>query len=116
MKTFLALFMGDPNPVSGPPEMSEADMARGMDQQKLAVQTGYWPLYRHDPRLRAEGKNPLQLDSKAPTAHLRDYIMNEARYRMLFQSNPEAAEHFLAEAQKVVAERWQAYEQLAAAN
>ncbi len=92
------------------------DMARGMDQQKLAVQTGYWPLYRYDPRLRGEGKNPLQLDSKSPTTQLRDYILNEARYRMLFQSNPEAAEHFLAEAQKVVAERWRAYEQLAAAN
>lgn len=90
------------------------DMARGMDQQKLAVQTGYWPLYRHDPRLQAEGKNPLQLDSKAPSAQLRDYIMNEARYRMLFQSNPEAAEHFLVESQKVVTERWHAYEQLAA--
>ncbi len=90
------------------------DMARGMDQQKLAVQTGYWPLYRHDPRLKDEGKNPLQLDSKSPTAQLRDYIMNEARYRMLFQSNPEAAERFLTESQKVVMERWHAYEQLAA--
>ncbi len=90
------------------------DMARGMDQQRLAVQSGYWPLYRYDPRLRAEGKNPFQLDCKAPSVSLRDYIMNEARYRMLFQSHPDVAERLLAEAQKQVLERWQAYERLAA--
>ncbi|MCS7039674.1 MAG: thiamine pyrophosphate-dependent enzyme, partial [Caldilineales bacterium] len=90
------------------------DMARGMDQQRLAVQSGYWPLYRYDPRLKAEGKNPFQLDSKPPSVPLRDYIMNETRYRMLFQSHPQAAEQFLAEAQKLVLERWQAYERLAA--
>lgn len=90
------------------------DMAKGMDQQKLAVSTAYWPLYRYDPRLRAEGKNPLQLDSKPPKQPLRDYIMNEARYRMLFQSNPDAAEHFLTEAQEIVKRRWHRLEWLAA--
>ena len=90
------------------------DMAKGMDQQKLAVSTASWPLFRYDPRLRAEGKNALQLDSKPPKQPLRDYIMNEARYRMLFQSNPDAAEHFLTEAQENVKRRWHRLEWLAA--
>jgi pyruvate-ferredoxin/flavodoxin oxidoreductase len=89
------------------------DMAKGLDQQKLAVDSGYWPLYRFDPRLKAEGKNPLQLDSKAPKLPLRDYIYNETRYRMLAQSNPEAAERLLGLAQEAVNERWHKYEQLA---
>ena len=89
------------------------DMAKGLDQQRLAVESGYWPLYRYDPRLKAEGKNPLQLDSKAPKLPLRDYIYNETRYRMLTQSNPEAAERLLGLAQGAVNERWQKYEQLA---
>jgi pyruvate-ferredoxin/flavodoxin oxidoreductase len=59
-----------------------------MDQEKLAVQSGHWPLYRYDPRLRAEGKNPLQLDSKAPSVPLEEYYYNENRYRMLTQSHP----------------------------
>ena len=64
------------------------NMAKGMDQQRLAVESGYWPLYRFDPRLRAEGKNPFQLDSKPPKVQFRDYAMNETRYRMLAQSDP----------------------------
>ena len=89
------------------------DLSKGLEQQKLAVQTGYWPLYRYDPRLKAEGKNPFQLDSKAPSLPLKDYIYNETRYRMLVQSMPERAEFLLAEAQKAVEERWRKYEQLA---
>jgi pyruvate-ferredoxin/flavodoxin oxidoreductase len=89
------------------------DMAKGMNQQKLAVDSGYWPLYRYNPALRAEGKNPLQLDSKAPKIPFRDYAYNETRYRMLAQSNPEAAERLLAEAQEAVKAHWQKYEQMA---
>jgi pyruvate-ferredoxin/flavodoxin oxidoreductase len=89
------------------------DMAKGMNQQKLAVDSGYWPLYRYNPALRAEGKNPLQLDSKAPKIPFRDYAYNETRYRMLTQSNPEAAERLLAEAQEAVKAHWQKYEQMA---
>ncbi len=89
------------------------DMAKGMYQQKLAVDSGYWPLYRYNPSLRAEGENPLKLDSKAPKIPLRDYVYNETRYRMLTQSNPEAAKRLLAQAQEVVKERWQKYEQMA---
>lgn len=89
------------------------DMTKGLYQQKLAVESGYWPLYRYDPRLRAQGKNPLQLDSKAPKIPLEDYVYNENRYRMLTQTKPEAAAKLLVLAQKAVNERWQRYEQMA---
>jgi pyruvate-ferredoxin/flavodoxin oxidoreductase len=89
------------------------DMAKGMQQQKLAVDSGYWPLYRYNPTLKTDGKNPLRLDSRAPKIPLEEYVYNETRYRMLTQSNPQAARHLLAQAQEVVKERWQKYEQMA---
>ncbi len=90
------------------------NMAKGMEQQKLAVESGYWPLYRYDPRLRAEGKNPFQLDSKAPKVRFRDYALNETRYRMLMQSDPQTSEALLAEAEELIARRWKDLEYLAA--
>jgi pyruvate-ferredoxin/flavodoxin oxidoreductase len=90
------------------------DMRKGMTQQKLAVESGHWPLYRYDPRRIAEGKNPFQLDSPEPRIPLKEYIYTENRYRMLVQSNPEAAAELLAKAQEDVKERWRTYEQLAA--
>jgi pyruvate-ferredoxin/flavodoxin oxidoreductase len=89
------------------------DLAKGMDQQKLAVSTGYWPLMRFNPDLAKEGKNPLQLDSKPPKGALKDYIYNETRYRMLVHSKPEAAARLLDLAQNDVNERWKMYERLA---
>ncbi len=89
------------------------NMAKGMTQQKLAVDSGHWPLYRYDPRRSEVGQNPFQLDSRAPKIPLKDYIYNETRYRMLVQSNPEAAAELLVHAQKVVNDRWAKYEQLA---
>jgi pyruvate-ferredoxin/flavodoxin oxidoreductase len=89
------------------------DMAKGLTQQRLAVDSGYWPLYRYNPALRAEGKNPLQIDSKAPSLPLKDYIYNETRYRMLELSNPAEAARLLALAQEAVNTRWQKYEQMA---
>ncbi len=89
------------------------DMTKGMNQQKLAVDSAYWPLYRYDPRLKAEGKNPFQLDSGAPKLALKDYAYNETRYRMLTQSNPAAAEALMTEAQKLVNERWAQLEKMA---
>ena len=86
------------------------DMVHGLNQQKLAVQSGHWPLFRFDPRLTAEGKNPLQLDSKAPTIPLENYLYNEGRYTMLKQSHPEEAEKLLHEAQQDVLNRWKIYE------
>jgi pyruvate-ferredoxin/flavodoxin oxidoreductase len=89
------------------------DMAKGLNQQKLAVESGYWPLYRYNPMLKAEGKNPLQLDSKPPQIPLKEYVYNETRYRMLEQSHPEVAAQLLAAAQEAVYERWQKYQHLA---
>ncbi len=88
------------------------DLSRGLDQQELAVKSGHWPLYRFDPRLKEEGKNPFQLDSKAPTIPLSDYAYNETRYSMLIRSMPERAEMLMDEAQQFVNERWHKYEQM----
>ena len=89
------------------------DMAKGMHQQKLAVDSGYWPLYRYNPRLVEENKNPFQLDSSDPKIPLQDYIYTEGRYRMLKQSDPAVAKFLLEQAEKAVLRRWQQYKQLA---
>ncbi len=86
------------------------DMSKGLNQQKLANETGYWPLYRFDPRRKDEGKNPLQLDSKPPKKPLRDYIYNEQRYRLLTQINPRKARDYEKEAQSLVHDHWQELE------
>ncbi len=86
------------------------NMAKGMEQQQLAVDCGHWPLYRYDPRLVEQDKNPFQLDSRAPKIPLKDYAYNENRYRMLVQSDPAAAEDLMAEAQAFLLARWQEYE------
>jgi pyruvate-ferredoxin/flavodoxin oxidoreductase len=89
------------------------DMAKGMHQQKLAVDSGYWPLYRFDPARENEGKNSFQLDSHEPKIPLQDYIYTEGRYRMLQQSDPEVAKFLLGQAKKAVERRWQQYKQMA---
>jgi len=89
------------------------DMVHGLDQQKIAVQSGYWPLFRYDPRLAAAGKNPFQLDSRPPSVKLKDYIYNETRYTMLVKSNPEEAHRLLDLAQQDVLTRWKIYEHMA---
>ena len=89
------------------------DMAKGMRQQKLAVDSGYWPLYRYNPGLNEENKNPFQLDSPDPKIQLQDYIYTEGRYRMLQQSDPVVAKFLLTQAQKAVSDRWRRYKQLA---
>jgi len=92
------------------------DMAKGMHQQKLAVDSGYWPLYRFNPALESEGKNPFQLDSHDPKIRLEDYIYTEGRYRMLQRSDPESAKTLLAQAQASVNHRWKHYKHLAESN
>lgn len=89
------------------------DLKHGLDQQKLAVQSGYWPLFRYNPAVEA-GKNPFMLDSKAPALPLEKYIYNETRYTMLVHSHPEAAHELLEGAQADVVNRWKTYEQMAA--
>jgi pyruvate-ferredoxin/flavodoxin oxidoreductase len=92
------------------------DMAKGMQHQKLAVDSGYWPLYRYDPARADQGKNPFQLDSGAPKIPLQDYIYTEARYRMLRQSDPAVAKVLLGQARAAVEERWRQYKHLAGAR
>jgi pyruvate-ferredoxin/flavodoxin oxidoreductase len=78
------------------------DMIDGYQEQKNAVASGHWPLYRYNPALAAEGKSPLLLDSKDPTMTLTDYTMRENRYKVLQRSNPEASGKFMEMAQKNV--------------
>ena len=90
------------------------DMSSGLNQQKNAVLSGYWPLMRYNPGLRAQGKNPFLLDSKAPSIPFRQYAYNEARYTMLVRSNPLAARELLKTAQDDVERQWRVYSNRAA--
>ncbi|MBK9714316.1 MAG: pyruvate:ferredoxin (flavodoxin) oxidoreductase [Kouleothrix sp.] len=89
------------------------DMRKGLDQQKLSVQAGHWVLYRYNP-MAADGKNPLTIDSKAPSIPLEKYVYNETRYRMLLQSDEERSEILIKQAQQNIKDRWQYYQDLAA--
>jgi len=90
------------------------NMKNGLTQQKLAVDTGYWPLFRFDPSKTEEGKNPFMLDSKAPKIALKDYAYNEMRYLMLAKSKPKIAKALMERAQKEVYDQWHLYEQMEA--
>jgi pyruvate-ferredoxin/flavodoxin oxidoreductase len=90
------------------------DLRRGLDQQKLAVQSGHWPLYRFNPALIAEGKNPLMIDSKEPSIPFEQYAYNETRYKVLVHSDEQRAEELIKLAQKDVQGRWNLYRQMAA--
>jgi len=94
--------------------MHGIDMAKGLEQQKLVVQSGLWPLYRYDPRLAAAGKNPLLVDYKQPTVPVEQYMYNETRFRMLVQSDEQRAELLLKEARHDATSRWNFYSQMAA--
>jgi pyruvate-ferredoxin/flavodoxin oxidoreductase len=89
------------------------DLVKGCDQQKLAVDSGHWPLFRYDPRRVEQGEGPLQMDSSAPKIDLGSYVRNETRYRMVEQQNPEHFRHLLAMAQREVTNRFATYENLA---
>jgi pyruvate-ferredoxin/flavodoxin oxidoreductase len=88
------------------------DLSHGLDQQKLAVNSGYWPLFRFNPDLSAQGKNPFQLDSRAPSIPLKEFAYNETRYTMLAKSNPEEAKKLLDLAQADVGAKWKLYEHM----
>jgi pyruvate-ferredoxin/flavodoxin oxidoreductase len=88
------------------------DLANGGEQQRLAVESGHWLLYRFDPRRRSRGENPLQLDSGEPKIDLQEYTYRETRYRMLADLDPERAKELLAGAQAAVKSQWSLYEQL----
>ncbi len=88
------------------------DLKDGLKQQKLATLSGYWPLIRYNPALRAAGKKPFVLDSPRPTIPLREYAYNEMRYKILTKTHPEEAEKLMVMAQETVDRRWQTYEHL----
>jgi pyruvate-ferredoxin/flavodoxin oxidoreductase len=90
------------------------DSGVGARQQKLAVESGQWLLYRFDPRRAEAGENPLQLDSSAAKARLQDYLLSENRFKMLTKSKPEEAKKFFAQAQADADRRWKFYQFLAA--
>ncbi|HET7144700.1 MAG TPA: thiamine pyrophosphate-dependent enzyme, partial [Anaerolineales bacterium] len=89
------------------------DMAKGLEQQKLAVQSGHWPMYRYDPRLVEEGRNPLVIESKEPSIPISQYAYNETRYKMLTQMDETRAEELMKEAQQDAKSRWTLYQQMA---
>ena len=89
------------------------DMAKGLEQQKLAVQSGAWPMYRYDPRLVEEGKNPLLIESKEPSIPVSQYAYNETRYKMLTQMDETRAEVLMKAAQQDANSRWTLYQQMA---
>ena len=89
------------------------DMAKGMTNQKIAVETGYFPLFRYNPEWAKEGKNPMKLDSKAPKGPLTDFTSLETRFNMLEKIYPERAKELMLQASEDVKSRWAMYEQLA---
>ncbi|CAL7963440.1 putative pyruvate-flavodoxin oxidoreductase [Gammaproteobacteria bacterium] len=88
------------------------DMQHGMEQQKLAVQCGYWPLYRYNPDRAKDGLNPLQLDSEKTNVGFSEYIKNENRYQILMRTKPEAANHLIRLAEEDINRRWKIYNAL----
>ncbi len=88
------------------------DMATGAQHQKVAVETGYWPLFRFDPGMIEAGKNPFRLDSKAPKGSVGEFTSLENRFNSLKKTNPVRAEFLMKLAQEDVNERWKMYEQL----
>jgi pyruvate-ferredoxin/flavodoxin oxidoreductase len=90
------------------------NLVDGFTQQKAAVASGSWPLYRFDPRLTEQGKNPLQLDSKDPTISFEDYAYKETRFKMLTKSDPEGAKVLAAQASEDFKTRWEMLKYLAA--
>ena len=88
-------------------------MGRSQYREKQAVEAGYWHLWRYDPRLAEEGKNPFQLDSKEPTADFREFLAGEVRYSSLQRNFPEEAEELYAAAEKIAQDRYKTYKRLA---
>ncbi|SMF52118.1 pyruvate-ferredoxin/flavodoxin oxidoreductase [Alteromonadaceae bacterium Bs31] len=88
-------------------------MDEGLNQQKLAVKSGYWPLYRYNPNLHDAGRNPFILDSLRPTIEMKEYAYRENRYKILLNRDPEQAARLMKLAQKVVNQKWSVYEEMA---
>ncbi len=91
------------------------NMTKGLETQKAAVQSGHYPLFRYNPDLLQEGKNPLKLDSKEPSIDYKDFAYNQNRFKMLTKSMPERAAQLLKLAEKETRHRWKIYQQWASA-
>ncbi len=89
------------------------DLTYTIEHMRAATDSGYWPLYRYDPNLRAVGRNPMQIDSGEPTISFKDYALTENRYRSLAKTNPEEVDALMEAAQADVVKRWQTYQRLA---
>jgi pyruvate-ferredoxin/flavodoxin oxidoreductase len=88
------------------------DMSQMMGHQKSAADSGYWPLYRYDPRREEAGGHGLHLDSRKPTIPFRDFAMTEGRFAMSARANPGVAAELMAAAQRDIDDRWHLYEQM----
>ena len=88
-------------------------MSKSQDEEKRAVDCGYWQLYRFNPELADEGKNPFTLDSKDPTADYQEFILGETRYSSLKKTQPDLADKLFAETEKESKERLESYKKLA---
>jgi len=88
-------------------------MGKTQEEEKLAVESGYWPLYRYDPRLVAEGKSPFQLDYKEPNGTVHDFLMGEVRYAALTKSFPEEAKRLHKQLEESVSTRYKNYKSMA---
>ncbi len=87
-------------------------MGNTREQQKNAVEAGYWNLYRYDPGRAEEGKNPFVLDSGKPKTGFRDFLMSEVRFSSLYKKDPVLAEKLFAEAEQEAMERYEIYRKL----
>jgi len=88
-------------------------MGKSQNEQKLAVESGYWPLYRYNPKLKEEGKNPFVLDSKDPKGNFREFLMGEVRYSSLVKTFPENAKTLFQKAEGEMRERYDIYKRMA---
>ena len=84
-----------------------------MNQQKLAVDSGVWTMFRYNPMLREQGKNPFVLDSREPKVDVKDYMYNEVRFRALRMMRPEDAEKYLEQARQSAKEKYESHKYLA---
>ena len=92
----------------------DLDRGAGAKQQRMAVDSGQWLLYRYDPRRAEKGENPLQLDSGAAKSKVNDYLLSENRFKMLTKSKPDDAKKFFAQSQVDADRRWKFYQFMAA--
>jgi pyruvate-ferredoxin/flavodoxin oxidoreductase len=88
------------------------DMKYQLTQQKLATDTGYWPLYRYDPARESAGDPGLRLDSRKPTIPFKEFASKETRFAMLGRADPEQADRLMGRAQQDIDDRWHLYEQM----